>query len=71
MKFCILHLSDLHFLSDSEKNPILSRLEQIAAAMDSAVKNPTVCSVVVSGDITFSGRKEEYELARKFVTIQA
>jgi hypothetical protein len=62
----ILHLSDIHFNS-AEPNPILDRTKQIAEAFLSRVHDVNVPIVVVTGDIAFQGKVEEYELAEKFL----
>ena len=67
MKLAILHLSDLHFREDPEKNPILTRTGNIAAAVRSLSEpNLDACFVAVTGDVAFSGRSTEYEQALDF-----
>jgi 3',5'-cyclic AMP phosphodiesterase CpdA len=68
MKFLMIHLSDIHFREGESNNPVLPRTEQIIAAAGSLLVKPAACFVVVSGDIAFSGRAEEYVLAEKFLT---
>ncbi len=67
MKFAILHLSDMHFRSESKNNPILQRTEQIAAALR-GLSEPQLDSlfVAVTGDIAFSGKEHEYSVALDF-----
>lgn len=67
MKLLLVHLSDLHFREPGPSNPSLLRTEQIAAAVGSLFVGPDVCLVVVSGDVAFSGRKTEYDIARQFI----
>lgn len=64
MKVSILHLSDIHF-SVTKDNPILNRTEAIAKAVSSHPCGDTII-IVVTGDIAFSGRKEEYDIAASF-----
>lgn len=66
MKIGIIHLSDLHFLSKRIENPILDRVDNIASALDSVVKNPSICFIVVSGDIAYSGKNAEFKIAKRF-----
>ncbi len=67
MKVVILHLSDIHFKGSKEQNPVLSRTEQIAAAVASiASTTASCCFVVTTGDIAFSGKQVEYALAEGF-----
>jgi len=68
VRLVLLHLSDLHFREASGQNPALARVEAIAAAVGSLDAEPDLLSVVVSGDIAFSGRRPEYEMAGEFLT---
>ena len=68
MKFLMIHLSDIHFREGKSSNPVLPRAEQIAAASGSLLVKPSACFLVVSGDIAFSGRAEEYVIAEQFLT---
>jgi calcineurin-like phosphoesterase family protein len=65
MKIIILHLSDVH-IKTSRHNPVLSRAQQIAAAVVGHASDADACFVATTGDIAFSGKQEEYELARPF-----
>jgi 3',5'-cyclic AMP phosphodiesterase CpdA len=64
MKVSILHLSDIHF-SSTKSNPILGLTEAIACAISGQTCGDNII-IAVSGDIAFSGRKEEYEIAASF-----
>ena len=66
MPIGILHLSDIHF-NDEEPNPVLDRTKQIADAFLSRLHEVAVPIVVVTGDIAFHGRADEYDLARRFL----
>lgn len=68
MKFLLLHLSDIHFRGTTSSNPVLLRTEQVVAAMGSLLVTPSACFVVISGDIAFSGKAEEYVFAEQFFT---
>ena len=68
MKFLMIHFSDTHFREGKSSNPVLPRTEQIAAASGSLLVKPSACFLVVSGDIAFSGRAEEYVIAEQFLT---
>jgi hypothetical protein len=63
MSLAILHLSDIHFASG--KNPVQSKLAQLAAAVNSVSKEELLL-IVISGDIAFSGSAGEYTLALDF-----
>lgn len=64
MKILILHLSDMHFtqLNNYDKE----KVTMIVAAMNNHILNIKNVLVVVSGDISFSGKKAEYIIASKF-----
>ena len=64
MKVLILHLSDIHF-ADSD-NLIAARLQKIVAALRSFEDKFDTCLILVSGDIAFSGKRSEYDVASKF-----
>ncbi|HRT55815.1 MAG TPA: metallophosphoesterase [Candidatus Paceibacterota bacterium] len=61
MKLLILHLSDIHVRKDT--NACLSRLDKVAPAIANEVPDVVAAVIVVSGDIAFSGAKEEYAIA--------
>jgi hypothetical protein len=62
----LLHLSDIHL--KSELDPVLERLKQIADAIGPELKPMSACIIVLSGDIAFSGRDEEYVAADRLVS---
>lgn len=64
MSAIIIHLSDIHIKSD--KDPILKRAPEIARATFAALPNASAVLIVVSGDIAFSGQKDEYDAALTF-----
>ena len=64
MKIFILHLSDIHF--EKEKNPISDRVEAIKNVVNKY--DISICFIVVSGDIAFSGKFDEYQIALGFFT---
>lgn len=66
MKINLIHLSDLHISDEKSKNPIFQRTEKIVAAFNSIVQETSNCFVVVSGDITISGKTEEFSNAIDF-----
>ena len=65
MTVVLLHLSDIHI--KAEKDPILKRATDIAACVYSMLPAAAQVFIVVSGDIAFAGRSEEYVLAAKFL----
>jgi len=69
VKVMVLHLSDLHIRRPVDV--LLKRTEQIAGAVQAvctAEPELALCLLVVTGDIAFSGAKEEYALAQEFFT---
>lgn len=60
-KLLVVHLSDIHI--SNRNNAILSRAKQIAGAIcrDLAIVDGVV--VALTGDIAYSGKKDQYELA--------
>jgi predicted phosphodiesterase len=61
MEIIILHISDIH-LKISE-NPILDKIGDLNRVLRSMMKEYDACFVVISGDLAYSGKKEEYEKA--------
>jgi Calcineurin-like phosphoesterase len=64
MKVLFLHLSDFHFRQGTD--PALARVKQIAAALGAIDAIADACVVAATGDIAFSGRKAEFEVAERF-----
>jgi predicted MPP superfamily phosphohydrolase len=67
MVLAVLHLSDMHLAGDRSSH-LHGRVPQIVAALRSAYPLIDQCLVVVSGDIAYSGRAEEYREALEFVS---
>ena len=63
MAMLILHLSDIHISGAS--NPILTRADRIASALNPHLPNLSQVVIVVSGDIADTGDSKEYALAEK------
>lgn len=62
----LLHLSDIH-LSSRGPNPVLERWQALADAAAAAGRDSDYCLVIVSGDVAYSGSKDEYRIALKFL----
>lgn len=62
----IIHLSDIHF--SSESNSVQQKLELLYRALKDDFSNCLVVYVVVSGDIAKSGKSREYKVALVFFT---
>jgi hypothetical protein len=65
MKLGILHLSDLHFRESG--NAISGKTTEIVSAFQSADPLVEACLVIITGDLAFSGKPSEYELAVDFL----
>lgn len=69
MTIVILHLSDIHVRSAGD--PILDKGEKIAACVYSDLVTAAAVFIVVSGDIAYSGKTEQYDAAiGLFITLR-
>lgn len=66
MKALLVHLTDIHF-DHEKKNPVAEKASAIAAACCAHLPGIDKCIFIVSGDIAQSGKKSQYDLARKFL----
>lgn len=64
MEVAILQLSDIHLRS--ARDSVLERAPKICGALHSAVPFATACVVLLSGDVAYSGKQAEYEIATSF-----
>lgn len=64
MSIAIVHLSDIH-LSQNNNIAVLKKSE-IANTICSNVKECDHTFIITSGDIAFSGKNDEYDLAIEF-----
>lgn len=65
MTIAILHLSDIHIKNSSD--PILQNGDKIAACVYTSLPPASHVFIVISGDIAFSGKKTEYQVAANFL----
>jgi predicted MPP superfamily phosphohydrolase len=61
----ILHLSDIHIKTGKES--ILERVAEIASAAIGQTPNPDFTILLVTGDLTFGGSKDEFIIAHKMI----
>src|SRR6266849_1370695 len=62
----ILHLSDLHFRNrDISQDLVLSSLLKSLEDIFRIQTKPNI--IIITGDIAFSGKSEEYQRARSFI----
>ena len=66
MKALIIHLSDIHIKSDD--SGFAECAEKLASSVYSQFRNSDICVFAITGDITFSGKKVEFDIASKFLT---
>ena len=65
MKITLVHISDIHIRTANDA--ILANARLIAAAAAPTAANSAYVFIVVTGDIAFSGKAEEYAVARQFL----
>ena len=65
MRIAILHLSDMHIDSDNYQW-LTKKTEQIVSAVWNDFSECGKIIIVVSGDIAYSGKKEQYDYAKGF-----
>ncbi|KTB47713.1 Calcineurin-like phosphoesterase [Dehalogenimonas alkenigignens] len=65
MKTLLLHLSDIHLQQSS--NIILNRISNLASSLNLVAREVDDCYCVLSGDIAFSGKNDEYQQAEEFL----
>ena len=65
MSLSIIHFSDIHL--KGEKDALISKIEKLKAACVSSLPSDGDVVIVISGDIAFSGKKQQYDLAREMI----
>lgn len=64
MLISVLHLSDIHFKVGH--NVLLNRKEKLFNAIKNEIKGKDEIFILTSGDISYSGTSEEYNIAKEF-----
>lgn len=64
MKLCVLHLSDIHF--HESENQVSGFADSIASSCFAQARSADACLIAVTGDIAYSGKSSEYEVALRF-----
>jgi predicted MPP superfamily phosphohydrolase len=59
-----VQLSDIHFRTKS--NPIIERREKLIDAILSIAPRPTSCLLLITGDVAWSAKSDEYDVAALF-----
>src|SRR5436190_1389022 len=65
MAIVLAQLSDIHLKSSTD--PVASRVVQIAAAIASATVKPSLCVLVLSGDLAHSGTEAQFKAFALFL----
>lgn len=65
MSVLILHLSDIHI--KGKEDVILAHAEEIASSVYSDLPDTSTLFILISGDIAYSGKTEEYEVSKDFL----
>lgn len=63
----IVHLSDLHIASSSSE--AIARLKSIAGVIGGRIEEPTLVVLAITGDVAYSGKQSEYDLASGGIVI--
>ena len=66
MNISILQLSDIHF--KNKNNSVLNKTDKIFDAIKNEIDDSKYLFIIFTGDIAFSGRKNEYKEAKSFIT---
>ncbi|CAK7010808.1 metallophosphoesterase [Tissierella sp.] len=72
MRIILCHLSDIHFKLD-KKNSLLDKEEKLSEAIRSHIQMVSSNNLenriffIITGDIAFSGKSEEYDIALNFI----
>ena len=65
MSLSVIHLSDIHIKGSNDV--ILGRIDALKSACISSLPSSGDVVIAVSGDIAFSGQKQQYEIAEKII----
>jgi len=65
MKLLMVHLSDFHIRT--EGNECLVRLSKVVPALANEVPDVHTAVIIISGDVAFSGAKEEYTIGLSYL----
>src|SRR4051794_3800867 len=69
MRFGIVHLSDIHFKAPASMNHVLNRKQFLVEAIHREMTRADLlqCLILISGDIAYSGKQVEYDIAKGFL----
>ena len=65
MTISVLQLSDIHF--KSANNSVMKKIDKIFNAIKNEIDSSSYLFITFTGDIAFSGKKEEYQVAELFL----
>ena len=66
MTVLLIHFSDLHLRTNDD--PILSRVSSIKNVLKDSLAESDNIIILISGDVAFSGKSIEYDLAKQFLS---
>lgn len=66
MRIVVIHLSDIHITQDS--NPHIDNVDTICEAIQNYTKGVDDAFIVLTGDIAYSGKPLEYEIAKDYLS---
>lgn len=67
MDILLLHLSDLHFKEKDNFDTV--NIDSIVSALQQSMYNIEHILIIISGDLTFSGTKKQYEQIQNFLNL--
>jgi hypothetical protein len=67
-RLAIAHLSDVHLGSKQDDDSVLRRASAIGAAIAAETEGCPTIVIALTGDLAFSGKPEQYESGRRFLS---
>lgn len=66
MKLGIIHFSDIHFVEKNDENSVLKKQDKIIDELKNRLLIFDKIFLIITGDIAFSGKKNEYDISKRF-----
>lgn len=66
MKLAFIHISDIHFRDDESMNFLNSKVKSITSSINANIEAEEKMFILITGDSSFSGKKEEFDIALQF-----
>ncbi len=67
MKIGIIHLSDIHLKEEEGQNSVLKKQNKIVDSIKNRIVEFDMLFIAITGDVAFSGRKSEYDIAKLLI----